>query len=517
MLLKQKLLATAAGATVCLAAANASAQGLNLGEVWVGDQFNGLVYIADQGDLNNPFLTGQAATDRVTTLDLQNLPDADGVLRHSSTRMHIIGFSNHAGLDDRSRAVFGFLDGWMEIWKTNGGTHAPEKVVSLQVLGGDVGGESSLHMCGPSPDNTKIGCSSIGGRKAIIFDADMDNDVYTRLGDWDLNPADIPFSSRLKGKNRTTVMNEMQKINDASLAESGNPNPGAVCNNFSTDSNTLYYTVQASSSSGGVVVLDVTDPSNPTIIDAWQTPFADGCGLVNTADGKYMWMNHGHNTDNDQELASKWDNRNYLGKGAIKNVGPVAVVDIPERADSGIPGRNGDVHGAQFAGLGGPFLWEVMRIDDRIHVIDHNSRTPSVVNTIDLEADMGLVNPQPDVLDRSALGTSMYFSTRGFIPTTAITGFIDLDRDPGIVTYRTLFGKNGEYMKTTPLRTGIEVFICEVHNPDPGDHDHDLIEVCEDQSGNDEHTLTDANGFPVVVDTIDPHGLKSLSFVTGGF
>ena len=85
----RKLTTLAAG--MALASIAGSASAFNFGEVWVGDQFNGKIYIADQSDLNNPFLTGQAASDKVTAIDLT----AQG--GHASTRMHIIGFSNHAG------------------------------------------------------------------------------------------------------------------------------------------------------------------------------------------------------------------------------------------------------------------------------------------------------------------------------------------------------------------------------------------------------------------------------------
>jgi len=499
-----KLTAVAAGIGMAVAG---SAHASNLGEVWVGDQQNGLIYIADQSALNNPFVT---ATVDVVDLNAAAGNNCTGATLHTSARcadrMHIIGFSNHAGLDPASRAVFGYLDGVAEIWATNGGTHTPTKIAELQALGGAEGGANSLHMCGPSPDNSLIACSSIGGRKAIIFDANMGDDIYTRLGDWDLNPADMPISSRLKGQAKSAVEDQMAIINAASA------NPSAICNNFDTTSKTLYYTVQTSATSGGVVVLDVNDPANPTILDAWATPFADGCGLVNSPDGNYMWMNHGHNNPGDNELATKWNNSTYAGTGKItkaSDVGPVAVVDIPEKTET-VNGRSGDVHGAQFAGLGGGFLWEAMRIDDEIHIIDHNSSTPSVVNTIDLEVQMGLEAPQPDVLDRSALGTKMYFSTRGFIPTTAIVGFVDLERDPGIVTMSTLFGYNGNYMKTTSIRTGETVFLCppEGDETDP-DHDHDVPESCDDT-----HVHWDERE---EVDTVDPHGLKSLQYLTGGF
>jgi len=524
MKLNTKLSAIAAA--VGLATAG-SASAFNFGEVWVGDQFNGKIYIADQSDLNNPFLTGQAASDKVTAIDLT----AQG--GHASTRMHIIGFSNHAGLDPASRAVFGYLDGYAEIWQTNGGTHAPTKIADLQVMGPDTGTPPSLHMCGGDPTNTKMACSSIGGRKVITYSADMTTDTYTRLGDWALNTTELDISKRVKGQAKKEVENQMAAINAA------HANPQAICNNFDTTGNTLYVTVGTSAISGGVIVLDVNDPSNPTIIDAWATPNADGCGLVNSQDGNYMWINHGHNNANDIEKVTKWDNNNYTGKD-VKTVGPVGETELPR--DPATPnGRNGDVHGAQFAGIGGPYLWEVMRIDDKIHVVDPN--TVEVVNTIDLAAQMGIDAPQPDVLDRSAFGTKMYFSTRGFIPTTAITGFIDLDRDPGIVTMKTVFGRNGQFMKTTSIRTGKEVWLCdpeEDEDGDDGDHDHDTLvcpvalqnppegtmngdpaitpEDCDPTLEHDQEGHCDFHGSYIgEVDTVDPHGLKSLQYLTGGF
>ena len=496
MNLKNKLTAVAAGVAIATAG-TVSAMGPmgpvgNLGEVWVGDQFNGLIYIADQARLDNPHSKAP-----VSVIDLT---DQGG---HASKRMHIIGFSNHAGLDPASRAVFSYLDGVFEIWNTNGGTHKPTKIVDLDTGAKSASGSGSLHMCGPSPDNTKIACSSIGGRQGVTYSADMTNDVYTRLANFRLNTTDLPYSSRLKGKAMSTVKKQMKAI------EGQHPMPQGICNNFDTTSNVLYYSVGTSATSGGVIVLDVTDIANPTILDAWAIPFADGCGLVNSQDGNYMWINHGHNNAGDDEMVSKWDNNRYTGTDKITEVGPVATVDLPKKPEL-VNGRNGDVHGAQFAGIGGSFLWEIMRIDDLIHVIEPDSAT--LVNTIDLEAEMGIEAPQPDVLDRSALGSTMYFSTRGFIPTTAITGFIDLDRDPGIVTMKAdLGGFSGSYMKTTSIRTGNTVHLCE-DDGDDGDHDHDTAVLCEDQ----DNAPADP-GYLGEVDTVDPHGLKSLSYATGGF
>ena len=512
----RKLTALAAG--MALASIAGSASAFNLGEVWVGDQENGNVYIADQSALNNPFIDAP-----VTTVDLNAAaggkdPETglcQGDSLHASARcadrMHIIGFSNHAGLDPASRAIFGYLDGVAEIWASNGGTHVPTKITELQVLGGLSGGANSLHMCGGDPTNTKLACSSIGGRKVITYSADMATDTYTRLGDWSLNTTALDISKRVKGQAKKEVQAQMDAINAA------HANPQAICNNFDTTGNTLYVTVGTSAISGGVIVLDVTDPANPAIVDAWATPNADGCGLVNSQDGNYMWINHGHNSADDIEKVTKWDNNNYLGS-KIDTVGPVAEVILP-RAEATPNGRNGDVHGAQFAGLGGLYLWEIMRVDDLIHVVDPN--TAEVVNTINLSIEMAIDAPQPDVLDRSALGSKMYFSTRGFIPTTAITGFIDLDRDPGIVTMSTLFGHGGRFMKTTSIRTGETTWLCH-SDDDGGDHDHEAPLVCPDQDpAIDPETKlpidTVDNEYIGEVDTVDPHGLKSLQYLTGGF
>ena len=72
-----------------------------------------------------------------------------------------------------------------------------------------------------------------------------------------------------------------------------------------------------------------------------------------------------------------------------------------------------------------------------------------------------------------------------------------------------LGGFSGSYLKTTSIRTGNTVFLC-AHEDSDDDHDHDTPVVCEDQSGDDPDTLGE-------VDTVDPHGLKSLSYATGGF
>ena len=147
-----KLTALAAGMGLAAIAGTASA--FSLGEVWVGDQNTGELYIFDQGELND------ASFDAVeTTLDLT-------AIGTGSTRMHLIGFTNHNGLDPMSRAQLAYLNGSMVIMATNGGSHAPTEVQTIQVSSdGDGGG--SLHMCGGNPQNTELTCSSIGQKQLI--------------------------------------------------------------------------------------------------------------------------------------------------------------------------------------------------------------------------------------------------------------------------------------------------------------------------------------------------------------
>lgn len=203
-----------------------------------------------------------------------------------------------------------------------------------------------------------------------------------------------------------------------------------------------------------------------------------------------MWTNAGSKATDDTEQAFRWD---YADFGVTAT--PAATVELPSRGDGG------DVHGAQFAGIGGGFLWEVLRLDDQIHVIEPYSAT--LVNTIDLET-ADVANPGADVLDRDQFGTNMYMSLRGPAPITAITGSIDPNRTPGILVYKTVFGYGGVAAKTERVFSGNTIFICPPTD-DGDDHDHDDDNVvCEE-------------GDPgaVEVDSADPHGLKSLNYVSG--
>lgn len=473
MKLKKSLVAMATGLGLSLTAATAGA--INLGEVWVGDQQDGKLYIFDQADLNNPFVDAQE-----TTIDLTTVPG--GV---NSTRLHLVGFTNHNGLDPDSRAILAYLNGWAEIWKTNGGTHAPELVTKLEVSTTNTGGaKDSLHMCGGNPQNTLLGCSSIGNKEIVLFRMDVETDTYTRIGNFPLSGLEI--HKKVKGSARKAIK--------AAIAD-GILNGAPICNNFDTRGKLLYVTTN-NAGVGGVLVLDVSKPKKPRIRDAYNGT-AVGCGLVNSQDGRYMWTNAGSKNAEDDEKAYKW---RFWDAYLNWRSGPAAVVDLPEIG-------GGDVHGAQFAGIGGPFLWELMRLDDKIYVVEPHSA--KVVNTIDLETPE-LMNPAGDVLDRSAFGTRMYASLRGALPTTAIVGINDPNRRPGVMVIGTIFGYNGWIMKIEDIQSGNLVAICPVagDEADP-DHDHGGYEICDDTHPHwDDHEL---------VDSADPHGLKSLSYLTGGF
>jgi hypothetical protein len=462
--MKSQFTAIAAGVTLAVAASSASA--FSLGEVWVGDQQDGKIYIFDQSELNDASF--DAVEDRI---DLTTLGGAN------SNRMHLIGFTNHSGLDPNSRAHLAYLGGQMDILKTNGGTHAPTLVDTLQIS------SSSLHMCGGNPANTEITCSSIGQKQLVKVSQDPDGgDVHNITGSYPL--ADLQIAKAVKAGTPARAAIE------AAIAD-GILNGVPICNNYNTNGKLLYVTVKGSPS--GVLVLN---SKNMKIRDAFAGT-AVGCGLVNSADGKYMWTNAGSKDPADDERAYKFKFRHAYNNN---KTGPIATVDLPETAEEG-----GDVHGAQFAGIGGSFLWEVMRLDDDIHVIE--PQTATLVNTIDLET-AEVENPQADVLDRSAFGTRMYASLRGAVPTTAITGNNDPLRTPGVMVLGTIFGYGGVQLKTEGILSGnVAEFCPEV--ADDGDEDHVHYELCDDTHPNYADVIE--------ADTADPHGLKSLSYISGGF
>ena len=508
-----KLTAIAAG--VGLATAGGSAQAINLGEFWATDQIGGVTYIYKQSELNDPTVVSSP-----TLVDLTNLADADGVQRHSSVRMHISGFSNHAGLDPRSRAIQTYLDGWMEIWQTNGGTGAPTKIASLEASTNnayvqeglvDIDGNSiadqgnTVHACGGNPQNDQIQCASIFNGDFSLFSADMETDTYNRIGIWRV--ADLTVSNKLRNR----LKNKVQAEFDDLVANDSNGNPNNICSEYSTDGNLLYLAVQNNDIDGGVIVVDVSDPYNPAILDAYNDVMAAGCGLVNNPDGESLWITHGFNKQGDPESVSIWK---YSRAG--KRHGPVKNIYLPTDDDKVTYG--GDAHGAQFAGILNSFFWQTMRVDDKMQVISNRGSRSRVVNEFSLPEKSGRDVVSPDVLDRSQFGAHMYFSTRGHRPTTAVgntQGIIagphpvynSKTREPGVDVYSTLFGYSGRFVKHEPMTaTGGTIYLCDDDPNDPVTGADGYPDQCDG---------TDSSRNPVLVSASDPHGTKSLNYLTG--
>ena len=512
MKLQQTLVAAATGATLCLASATANA--INLGEVWAADQRNGILHIWKQSDLNswkrNP---RQKTVDLIAATNINGdtlLPN--GV---SPGAMHISGFSNHSGLDPDSRAIFGYLNGQMQIWKTNGGTLNPELVetidVSTQALGSP---GNSLHMCGSSPDNKLIGCASIGNGEITLVSSDVETDTYARYPGYPLNILDLGISDDVPaGSVRESAVN-------AVLAEMKADTDGAgiihaVCSNFDTSSKLWFVTTNWSAgggNKGGVLVVDVSDPTDPAVIEAVYGDKTDGvrgygCGLLNTPDNKYMITNVGNKSGDDVEGVLKWK---YADLYDWTKTGPADEVEMSQADNSddvdlqytsqNFDIRSGDAHGSEFAGLGSGFMWQVQRVDDNIQVLPTYGKL-KVVKKISVESS-AIPNPQIDVIDRSALGTRMYISTRNAQPRTAINDLVDVRREPGVMVLRTFFGYSGRVLKTDSMD-------CKPGYEEAGRTQEIGIQCTQ--------TTTSGDGTDYTVNSSDPHGLKSLSYLSGGF
>jgi hypothetical protein len=454
MKFQKTLLATAAAAAI---AASGAASALSLGQVYVTDQKDGSMYIYDQAQLNtDPANATPVKIDLVATSAAAGQPVFDG-------RNHLIAFNNVSGLDPMSRITLAYLHGEIQIRKSSD----PATPIYTDQVPTTA---NSLHMCGGNTANTEIMCSSIGGLELITYSADYATDTYARTAAYPI--ADLTVSSSLSGKKKS----ELKKVLRGMDLSGAKP----ICNNYSTDNSLIFVTTTGTAK--GVLVLDASDMS---IVNA-EANTGVGCGLVNSGDGESMWTNAGSNSDADDEYAYRWD---YSSDA----IGATARVDLPEDL-------NGDVHGAQFAGIGGSFLWELMRLDNKIHVIDPDSA--SIVNTIDLATVTGIANLGGDVLDRSAFGTRMYMSTRGYQPITAIGGFISADRNPGVNVVGTIFGYGATGIGHAPIRSGELGGVCFTEDHDDGDHDHDDPECPEGSTR---------------LDNADPHGLKSLNYTSGGF
>ncbi len=492
MKFNKSLVATATTAALGMVAGNA--QALNFGEFWAVDQIGGVAHIFDQSELNDPTFDAQE-----TKVDLVSPGN------HNSVRMHILGFSNHAGLDPSSRTVMTYLDGWMEIWKTNGGTGAPTEVAELQastidaysgadgmagiVNGGSPDKGNTSHACGSNPQNDQIQCASIFNGDFSLFEADMATDTYNRIGIW--RTGELPLSNKL----RPRLKRKVQKAYDAMLAKDSNPNN--ICSQYSTDGNLLYIAAQTGTTTGGVIVVDVSNPTSPAILDAFEDVMAAGCGLVNNANTGTLWITHGFNKHGDPEEISIWK---YSRAG--KRHGPIKRVALP--TDDSQPTYGGDAHGAQFAGLFSSYMWQVMRIDDTVHIISNpwRQKRARLRRTINLERATGRTNVQPDVIDRSQFGTRMYWTTRGPRPSSAIGSpaggpnrYNHIDRLAGVDVFSTFWGNRGRYVKTEIMDNGSTLFLC--------DNGGDYVEQCDAGMGGTEVTSS------------DPHGAKSLNYLSG--
>lgn len=486
-------IASATTAALSMMAAG-NAQALNFGEFWAADQINGLMHIWQQDALNAP---GPAAKEVV---HFQNRTgSADGGM-HTSARLHILGFSNASGLDPSSRVVATYLDGWAEIWNT--ATH--DKIADLEASTNSTYAAAgmappdkgnTIHACGHNPTNNLIACASIFNGDVTLFSSDVSTDTYTRIGISRL--ADIPVSPGLAPLLKAQVQGHL----DTMYALDANPNN--ICNQFDTSGTLLYVAAQTGTTTGGVIVLDVSNPANPTILDAYADVMAAGCGLVNHPGGTHLWITQGFNKHGDPEEMTMW---NYAAAG-IAN-GPSNRVAFA--TDDSQPVYGGDAHGAQFAGLGNNFMWQTMRIDDNIQVLSAwNSDTSALVNQIDLERP-GRLNVQPDVIDRSQFGNRMYHTTRGPVPTSAIGStaigaankynFASRSGSQGVDVLATIFGYGGRYVKTEVMLGLGTNYLCPAANYP--DSEYDVL--CE---------LGDAGAVPV--DNADPHGGKSINYLTG--
>jgi len=525
MKLQKTLVAAATGTTLCLAAATANAT--NLGEVWAADQRNGILHIWKQSDLN-----GSKTDPQQNTIDLIAATNVNGetLLANgvSPGANHIIGFSNHAGLDPDSRAIMGYLNGQMQIWKTNGGTLNPTLLETIDVSTVAIGSaenRNSNHMCGGNPQNSLIGCASIFNGEITLLSMDVETDTYTRYPGYPVSLVDLEISNKVK-KNSvrydavTAVLDEMQADVDAypNTADPGTPTNGgvihAVCSNFDTSGKLWYVTTnfnKAGGNKGGMLIVDVSNPRKPAIIEAVYGDKTDGvrgygCGLLNTPDSKYMITNVGNKSGDDVEGVLKWK---YADVYDYSKTGPADEVEMSQTdnsdepvigvASAGYNIRRGDAHGSEFAGLGSGFMWQVQRADDMIQVLPTYGDL-KVVNKINVET-AAQPNPAIDVIDRSALGTRMYISTRNAEPRTAIVDLVDVRREPGVMVLGTFFGYKGRVLKTDSMD-------CKPEYEEAGRTQEIGINCTQDTVVDDVTTVTNSS---------DPHGLKSLSYISGGF
>ena len=392
-------------------------------EVWAIDQSDtdpvnggGTLYIYDE----NGLASGSNAL--VKKIDLAVLATDAGV--PIGKRPHIIGF-NTGG----DHAVIPFVGTGSMFWMNT----------ETREITGHIGGLGQLHMVGPSPDRTQASAVSIAQEQLHLITTDYDNEVYTVVS--------------------TTALNQVKDANSQKLLKllypdgvaDGNTQAKPICSNYTPDSAHLFVTFAG----GGLAIFNVEDPANPTLQEVYsdaEVP-GTGCGLIQhpeslaqagggPAEESRMYTNSGSNAVGDPENVYVW-NMATVGNGIkddlIKTI-PLATPTSPDGAaivlaDIGCenaPG-NGDAHGPAFVGKRGRYLWVAMRLDNTINVID--TETDTLVNTFCLEREDLFGeghDPAADVIDPDLQANTVFAALRGFFPLTAIGGFPNENRTPGV-------------------------------------------------------------------------------------
>ena len=111
---------------------------------------------------------------------------------------------------------------------------------------------------------------------------------------------------------------------------------------------------KAGGNKGDVLIVDVSDPNDPAIIEAVYGDKTDGvrgygCGLLNTPDSKHMITNVGNKSQDDVEGVLKWK---YANNYDWTKTGPVDEATMPQNDDNGdgLPDNSNDVETGVAAG-----------------------------------------------------------------------------------------------------------------------------------------------------------------------
>lgn len=462
----------------------------NLGEFWVANQSatEDELYVFTEKQLKRYGRNRPKHTIHLHRVNGQtgfNPTKPANRVNNGANRLHIIGFNNYPGIHPKSRAVLSYLSGKIQYWKTNVLRGRPRLVAT-------VSGGPNLHMGGPSPDNKRVAVVATGNRHYAVLTTDYDTDTYSPEPVFIKQSRDLLVSPNAPRGTQAT----WDAILTSAQLDFGNPDVQTVCTNWDSSSRYTYVTLDKPRS---LIIIDNDAPVEPSIINAFGPDVITsegGCGLVTDPSGKFMWTNAGGRAidaeTEEREATFRWPFRRIGKRHKPKTV--FLNVDL-----------HGDAHGSQFAGRNGDFHWSVMRVDGTINVVSR--RRPRLVNTFNYETP---VSPQAggDVLDRSSFGKYMFLTIRGSAPLTAIPQFVSPDRSAGITVIKSRRrGYTGRVINHVPLRSqhGTTTLICldEDHGDD---HDHGAQgAACEDEE------------IVFEVDAQDPHGGKSLHYLTGGF